>query len=65
MTRVSLYKHELEVVAKLTVDLVRLRQENCEHLAVENMAPELFARLVDGLYSRGNYRNLRYELEVS
>ena len=62
--RVSLYKHELEVIAHLTMQLMRLRQEVGDLAPVENVALEIFARLVDGLYSRGNYRQLRYEGEI-
>ena len=64
MMRVSLYKHELEVIAQLTIQLVRLRQEVGDWAPVENVGPEIFSRLVDGLYSRGNYRHIRYEGEI-
>lgn len=54
--RVSLYKHELEILLALTVQLTRMRQEECSHLAVENIGPDIFGKLVDVLYSRGNYK---------
>jgi hypothetical protein len=54
--RISLYKHELEVVLALTVQLTRMRQEECTHLAIENVGPEIFGKLVDTLYSRGFYK---------
>lgn len=56
MMRVSLYKHELEIILSLTVQLTRMRQEECSHLATENIGPEIFGKLVDVLYSRGNYK---------
>lgn len=59
--RVSLYKHELEVICSLTVQLTRMRQDECKHVAIENFSPELFEKLVDALYSRGNFKSLRYE----
>lgn len=51
IARMSLYRHELEVIAKLTVDLARLDivdHESGKDLAV--MAPAIFSRLVDALY---------------
>lgn len=59
--RVSLYNHELEIISQLTIALTRLRQDECKHLAVENVGPEIFLALVDGLYSRGQYKNVRWE----
>jgi hypothetical protein len=51
ITRISLYRHELEVIAKLTVDLARLDiidHESAKDVSV--MGPAIFARLVDALY---------------
>jgi hypothetical protein len=50
ITRVSLYEHELEAVGKLTMELTRLRQDECKHLCVENVGPEIFGKLVAILY---------------
>jgi len=50
LTRISLYRHELEIIANLTVELTRLRQNKCEHLMIENVGPEIFAKLTDALY---------------
>ena len=36
----------LRVIASLTVELTRLRQNECKHLCVENVAPEIFGKLV-------------------
>jgi len=30
-----------------TVELIRLRQNNCAHLCIENAAPELFSKLLE------------------
>lgn len=49
--RVSLYKHELEIISSLTVQLARM-----SHLEIENTGPAIFEKLVDVLYSRGNYK---------
>jgi hypothetical protein len=58
--RVSLYPHELAIVERLTVELTRLRQNECSHLCIENVGPEIFAKLIDCLYARGNYKS-RYD----
>ena len=53
ITRISLYRHELEVIAKLTVDLARLDiidHESAKDVSV--MGPAIFARLVDALYGK-------------
>jgi hypothetical protein len=39
----------LKVIADLTVQLTRLRQEQCKHLCIENYAPGLFASLLDAV----------------
>jgi hypothetical protein len=53
--RVSLYKHELEAIIQLTVSLARIAQT--ESGADPSAAgPEIFAKLVDTLYSHGNYK---------
>lgn len=57
MTRLSLYHHELSIIAFLAIELTRLRQDKCEHLAVENIGPEIFAKLADALYAKGVLRN--------
>ena len=53
LTRVSLYAHELEVIARLTVDLTRLRLNADER--VEDIGPLIFGRLADALYRRGRW----------
>ena len=40
----------LEVLADLTVRLVKLRQDECKHLLIENMAPDLWANLLHATY---------------
>jgi hypothetical protein len=44
---------ELKVIADLTVELTRLRQNECKHLCIENLAPEIFGKLV-GAYLYGS-----------
>lgn len=63
MMRVSLYPHELAVVERLTITLTRMRMEETPHLQIEEFAPSLFSALIDAMYSRGNHRNIRWELE--
>lgn len=38
---------ELRQICQLTVELTRLRQNECKHLSIENIAPELFRKLLD------------------
>ena len=40
---------ELKEVCYLTVKLTELRQRECKHLAIENFAPECFAKLLTQL----------------
>jgi hypothetical protein len=36
----------LRAIADLTVELTKLRQAECKHLAIENFGPELFHALI-------------------
>lgn len=56
MMRVSLYKHELEVVERLTVSLTRMCRDESLDLKPQITGPEIFAKLLDALYARGNYK---------
>lgn len=37
---------ELKEICKLTVELTRLKQNECAHLCIENVAPEIFEKLM-------------------
>ena len=37
---------ELRELCAVTVELTRLRQNECKHLAIENFAPELLGKLI-------------------
>lgn len=37
---------ELRELCRLTVELTRLRQNECKHLCIENFAPELLGKLI-------------------
>jgi hypothetical protein len=37
---------ELRELCAMTVELTRLRQNECKHLAIENFAPELLGKLL-------------------
>ena len=41
-----LTKDELETLSHLTIELTKLRLSGCDHLCIENFAPELLAKLV-------------------
>lgn len=41
---------EIGAVCDLTVSLVELRQRECKHLCVENVAPEIFHRLLTRMF---------------
>ena len=44
---------ELRELCALTVELTRLRQNECKHLCIENVAPELLGKLIRELTSMG------------
>jgi hypothetical protein len=48
--RMPLPVEELRVIADLTVELVRLRQNECKNLAVENIGPEIWRNLLMATY---------------
>jgi hypothetical protein len=37
---------ELRELCALTVELTRMRQNECKHLCIENFAPELLGKLI-------------------
>lgn len=41
--------HELKVISDLTVQLTEIRQKDCNHLCVENFAPDVFHSLLSRL----------------
>ena len=45
----SITIEEFREVCKLTVELTRLRQNECKHLCVENFAADLLPRLLDAV----------------
>ncbi len=49
---------QLKEICSLTVRLTELRQKECGHLAIENFAPELFAKLIGefSMAESGTYR---------
>jgi hypothetical protein len=42
-------QEELSVITAAVVSLTAIRQKGCEHLCVENFAPELFRKLLQVL----------------
>ena len=44
---------ELRELCTLTVDLTRLRQNECKHLCIENFAPELLGKLISERLAMG------------
>lgn len=51
----SVTTEELKVICDMTVKLVELRQNECKHLCIENIAAECFGKLLleYSLYSEG------------
>ena len=45
---------ELRELCTLTVELTRLRQNECKHLCIENFAPELLGKLIRERQSRSD-----------
>jgi hypothetical protein len=48
--RMPLPVEELKVIADLTVRLVQLRQNECKHLCIENIGPEIWRNLLMATY---------------
>ena len=44
---------ELKVIADLTKDLVAMRQSKCGHLCIENIASEIFSKLLNAYLLAG------------
>lgn len=50
ITRIPLTRDELECAVDLTERLVKLRQNECKHLCVENVGPEIYRKLLAAHY---------------
>lgn len=48
--RMPLTRDELECAVDLTERLVKLRQNECKHLAIENVGPEIYRKLLEAHY---------------
>lgn len=46
MRALSVEPWVLDSLSRLTVELTKLRQIECRHLAVENVGPEIFGKLL-------------------
>lgn len=51
LVRLPFPPDELRVLAELTVELVKLRQNECKHLCVENVGPEIWKALLVATYA--------------
>ncbi|MCA3188313.1 MULTISPECIES: hypothetical protein [unclassified Cupriavidus] len=51
-TDFGLSPSHLREICTLTLELVKLRQNECKHLSIENIAPEIFGRLLTELCQR-------------
>ncbi len=49
---------ELRELCALTVELVKLRQSECKHLCIENMAPGLLHKLIVAHQAAKNQQRL-------
>jgi len=43
---IQISNEQLQIVSNLTLQLVKLRQNECKHLSIENSAPEIFRNLL-------------------
>ena len=50
VTRIPIPIEEMKVLANLAVELTKLRQSECKHLAIENFGPELWRNLLHATY---------------
>ena len=48
--RMPLTRDELECAVDLTDRLVKIRQNECKHLAIENIGPEIYRKLLEAHY---------------
>ena len=44
---------QLREICAVTVELTRLRQNECKHLCIENFAPELLGKLLNACNQQG------------
>lgn len=51
----SITSEELQILCDTTVKLVELRQRNCPHLSVENIAPEIIGSLLAAVMRAKEY----------
>ena len=63
-------KDDLQTICDLTVKLTMLRQEKCNHLCIEDFAPEIFKKLLVakneldlGVIKRTDYEDGRFFVE--
>ena len=56
MSPANLDRGQLEVLADMTVRLTELRLRNCGHLCIENVAPEIFGKLLYEFRTAGEQR---------
>ena len=54
---------ELKHLCDLTVRLVELRQRECKHLCIENIAPEILENLIVGFQKAKRNDDLFYTLD--
>jgi hypothetical protein len=48
--------NHLQIIADLTIRLTEMRQRKCEHLCIENVAPEIFGKLLYEFRTAGEHR---------
>jgi hypothetical protein len=46
----------LRIIADLTSELTAMRLQNCGHLCIENVAPEIFGKLIYEFRTSGEHR---------
>lgn len=44
-------EQELKIIADMTITLTEMRKKSCDHLCIENFAPELFEKLLRGYHN--------------
>lgn len=50
ITRMPLTRDELECAVDLTERLVKLRQNECKHLCIENIGPDIYAKVLGAYF---------------
>ena len=64
MTMINVSPEELREISRLTCALTRLGQDNCAHLCVENVGPEIFGKLLREYMGASGQDSVNYDVHA-